>query len=109
MNMNGMLPAAGAVLQNPVLDCVPLNREANLIAIHELSVDLPLAIPSFEFKCPHYPRRTRGTGQVVKVRISSWVYAVVWHSRKIDNEPQHSVPLTRGQNIAGWATPIGLL
>src|SRR5215510_5243770 len=107
--MDGMLPAAGAILQNPMLDCVPLNCEAGLVAIHELSVDLPLAVAPFEFERASYPWSPRRAGQTVIDRIRSGIDAVVRHGRKIHHNLHDPVSLTRGKNIAGWPSPIGLL
>src|SRR5262245_22686055 len=107
--MYGMLPAAGAVLQDPILDCVLLNCEADLVAIHELSIDLPLAVAPLEIERASYPRSPGGAGQIVKGRIRSGVDAVVRYGRKIHHNLQDPVSLTRGENIAGWPAPIGLL
>src|SRR5262249_10670798 len=109
VNMYGMLPAAGAVLQDPMLDCVLLNCEADLVAIHELSVDLPLAVAPLELERATYPRSPGGAGQTVIDRIRSGVDAVVRYGRKIHYNLQDPVSLTRGENIAGRPAPIGLL
>src|SRR3954454_19686142 len=44
VNMDGMLPFAAAVLQNPSLNAVPLHSKANLVAAHESVVDHPTAV-----------------------------------------------------------------
>src|SRR5262245_43343738 len=92
-----------------MLDCVPLNREASLVAIHELSVDLPLPVAPLELECASYPRSPGGAGQIVKGRIRIGVDAVVRYGREIDNNLHDPISLTRGQNIAGWPAPVGLL
>src|SRR5262245_6277542 len=107
--MDGMLPTAGTVLQDPVLDGVLFNCEANLIAIHKLPVDRPLAVVSLELERPRHPWRGCGTGQIVEVGIGGGVYAVVRHCGKIHNNLKDQVPLTCIENRARWAAPVSLL
>src|SRR5260370_38495494 len=109
MNMDGMLPAARTVLQDPVLDCVLLDAKTNLIEIHELSVDLPLAVAPLELERPNYPRRPGRTWQRVVLRISRGVDAVVRHSGLVHHNLHYPVSLACGQHIAGWPAPVGLL
>src|SRR5260370_12455734 len=109
MNMDGMLPAARTVLQDPVLDCVLLDAKTNLIEIHELSVDLPLAVAPLELERPNYPRRPGRTWQRVVLRISRGTDAVVRHSGLVHHNLHYPVSLACGQHIAGWPAPVGLL
>src|SRR5712691_5583405 len=91
-----------------MLYCVLLNREADLIAIHELSVDLPLAVAPLELESPSYPRRAGRTWQSVVLRISRGVDTVVRHSGLVHHNLHYAVPLTGSQNVAGWAAPVVL-
>src|SRR5260370_12051384 len=109
MNMDGMLPADRTVLQDPVLDCVLLDRKTNLIAIHELSVDLPLAVAPLELERPNFPRRPGRTWQRVVLRISRGTDAVVRHSELVHHNLHYPVSRACGQHIAGWPAPVGLL
>src|SRR5438552_16321146 len=48
VNVDGVLPAAGVVLQDPPFRRVTVHREPDLVAVHEAPVDLPLAVAPLE-------------------------------------------------------------
>src|SRR2546426_6846728 len=53
VDVDGMLPAAGVVLDDPALGGVALDREAEARAVGELLIDCPLAVAALE---PEGPR-----------------------------------------------------
>src|SRR5437667_64392 len=68
VNVDRVLPATRVVLQDPPFRRVPVHREADLVAIHEASVDLPLAVAALEAKLARDPgQRDRTRHQVAVV------------------------------------------
>src|SRR5262245_66495761 len=59
-----MLPATGVVLQDPAFPRIPINPEPDLVAIHELAVDLPLAVAALEAEGAGDPRDGPGGERV---------------------------------------------
>src|SRR5437762_11841972 len=48
VNVDRVLPAPGVVLEDPPFRRVPVHRKADLVAVHEAPVDLPLAVAPLE-------------------------------------------------------------
>src|SRR5262249_24220738 len=110
VNVNGMLPAAGVILQDPYLRSPLLYAEAGFVTVDELSINLPLTVPSFEAERSSYSRLIDGRGrQVVELGNSRRVLAVVGHRRKHNVESEYLITLARGQYIICRAAPVDLL
>src|SRR6185295_13985079 len=109
VNVNWMLPAARAVLQDPMLDRVLLNLEADLITVEKLSVYLPLAVAPLELERPGDTLRAGGAWQIVIVWIRRGVHTIVSYRGPVHDDFHHSVSLACRQHVTCWATPVGLL
>src|SRR5438552_8545434 len=110
VNVDRVLPAPGVVLQDPPFRRVPVHREADLVAVEELPVDLPLAVAPLEAEPARDPRgRPRGQGVEPHRRVGR-VYAVVAHA--VAHEPElheHVLALAGGQDLARRAPAVYLL
>ena len=110
VNVDRVLPAPGVVLEDPPFRRVPVHREADLVAVHEAAVDLPLAVAPLEAE-PARDSRSRPGGQGVEPhgRVGR-IHAVVAHG--VAHEPElheHVLALARGQDLARRAPAVDLL
>ena len=48
MHVDGMLPTTGVVLEDPLLNGIAFDCKANVVAIRQLAVHLPLAVAALE-------------------------------------------------------------
>src|SRR5262249_34920016 len=67
VDVYGVSPIPGGVEQDPVLDTVLLHSKAEVVAIHELAVDRPLAVQPIELERPRDPG-SRGRVRKLVVR-----------------------------------------
>ena len=65
VNVDGVLPSAGVVPQDPSLGGVALHGEAETRAVHELAVDLPLAVSALEAEGARQTDSIGSSGSVV--------------------------------------------
>src|SRR5438105_4509308 len=123
VDVDGVLPASGVVLEDPALHGVLLHREAEVGARHELAVDLPLTVAPLETEGPGETgglvvdgRQADGTEDVVVGRGGDvgerhglGVEAGVDHLRSHQPEFDEGVPLPGGQDLARRTSPVHLL
>ncbi len=114
VHVNRVLPAARVVLENPSLDRVTLDGEADIVARCELPVDSPLTVVPLEPENACDQRRCGRGREVIKVNCLArgdirGVDAVVGHDWTIDDDLQDLIALTGTQNVARWTTPVLLL
>src|SRR5262245_1158006 len=107
--MDRVLPAARVVLQDPFLDGVLLHREAGDVAVHELTVDGPLAFGSLEPKRARDLGDRRLVGERIELRDESRIEAGINHAGKNNVEPEEHVALTGPQDGARRASSADLL
>src|SRR5262249_38223671 len=77
VDVDRVLPAAGAVLEDPVLGGVAAHAVADAVAAHELAVDLPLAVPALEAEVAREARFLGLVGELVEGRLARGIDAVV--------------------------------
>src|SRR5262249_61257162 len=75
----GLRPAGAAVIEDPAVDRVAFHAEADLVAVGEPSVDLPLAVAALELEVARDARRLVRGRQVEEVRLRGGVDAAVGH------------------------------
>src|SRR5207302_1322765 len=102
--------AEAEILQGPLLHGILRDREPDRVAIHELTVDLPLAV-SRQVKAEL--ALDEGLNVRTRQREELWrggrVHAVVRHLRPVHDDLEQEVALARGQNVAGRPAPVDLL
>src|SRR5687767_3805965 len=112
--MNRVLPAAGVVLEDPLLDRVALDSEACLVARCELPVNSPLTVVPLEPENACHHRSRCGAWEIVEIhRLTRGnirrVNAVIGNDWTIHYDLQDLVSLTGTEDVTRWTTPVFLL
>src|SRR5688572_8475794 len=101
--MNRVLPTAGVILENPLLNRIALDVKADVVWIltiaHQLTVDLPLSVAPFKPERTRNARRVRCIGETVKLGDQRGVDAIVRDRWPVDDNFQNLLALARLQNV----------
>ena len=102
MDVHRVRPIARQIGQKPLLHTVLLDREAEVIAVHELAIDRPLAVQAIELERAHDSRRRVRAGQLIEARFGGRIHTVVGDLRAGHPELQNEIARARPALIAGW-------
>ena len=77
VDVNGVRPIPGEVREQPLLHAVLLHGKPEFVAVHELTVNGPLAVQAVELEGAHDSGLRIGAGELVERRIGRRVHAAV--------------------------------
>src|SRR5580658_3693870 len=99
VDMDWMGPVPGQVREDPLLRAVLRDREAELVAVHELAVYRPLPVQAVELERADDPRRRIGAGERVEAGVRCRIHAIVLNCLRTYLELQQQVSRSGWQDI----------
>ena len=109
MYVDRVLPAARVVVDIPLFDRVQRHLHTRFVTVHELAVDGPHTVVSFEIEVSNDAWRRGFLRQIVEVWVGGRVDAVIRDGRKVNNDLQRLVSLVWPKNISRRSATVGLL